>query len=129
MSISDEDDEEQDRQLGEELRDGEEERERESTPIPLLTPPASPLRIDGDEGDTTICEWPSNLTVDSAMVATMDLRPPSPANLQSWEQEEEERLMKSEVSPKLAPEKGFSSSLTPMMRGISVEPEAPVFQL
>jgi hypothetical protein len=129
VSLSDEDDEEQDRQLGEELRDGEEERERESTPIPLLTPPASPLRIDDDEGDTTVCEWPSNLAVDSAIVATMDLRPPSPENLQTWEQEEEERLMNSQVSPKLVSEKAVSSSLTPMLRGISFDPEAPLLKL
>lgn len=130
VSISDEDDDEQDRQLGEELREGEAERERESTPIPLLTPPGSPLRVEGEEEDTTVCEWPSNLAVDSAMTATMDLRPPSPQNLQAWEQKEEERLMKSEASPKPTPDEGaFSSSLTPMMRGISVELEAPYLRL
>lgn len=127
VSVSDEDEEEQDRQLGEELQEGEEERERETTPIPLLTPPSSPLRVESDEGDVTVCEWPSNLAVDSAMTATMGLRPPSPQNLQTWEQQEEERLMKStDSTPKAAQDEGaFSSSLTPMMRGISVDSEAP----
>jgi len=130
VSLSDEDDEEQDRQLGEELIEGEAERESVSTPIPLLTPPSSPLRVEGYEEDTTVCEWPSNLAVDSAMTATMDLRPPSPQDLQAWELEEEERLSKSEVSPKATPDQGsFSSSLTPMMRGISVEAEAPFLRL
>lgn len=133
VSVTDEDDEEQDRQLGEELREGEEERERVTTPIPLLTPPGSPLRVESDDGngDVTVCEWPSNLAVDSALAATKELRPPSPQNLQTWELEEEERLMKSaESSPKAPPgEDAFSSSLTPMMRGISVEPDAPVLRL
>lgn len=131
VSLSDEDDEEQDRQLGEELREGGADRERESTPIPLLTPPSSPLRVEGNEGDVTVCEWPSNLAVDSAMAATMVLRPPSPQNLQSWEQKEEERLMKSAEASPTQPldESAFSSSLTPMMRGISVEPDAPFLRL
>jgi hypothetical protein len=59
----------------------------------------------------------------------MDLRPPSPENLQTWEQEEEERLMNSQVSPKLVSEKAVSSSLTPMLRGISFDPEAPLLKL
>jgi hypothetical protein len=133
VSLSDEDDEEQDRQLGEELQEDEDERERDSTPIPLLTPPSSPLRVEGYEEDTTVCEWPSNLAVDSAMTATMDLRPPSPHSLQqTWEEEEEEeeQLLPSETTPKPTPgDSAFSSSLTPMMRGISVEPEAPYLSL
>ena len=134
VSISDEDDEEQDRQLGEELREAESQQERENTPVPLLTPPGSPLRLEGDEeGDITVCEWPSNLAVDSAMTATMDLRPPSPENLQTWEQGEEERLMRSAdnfLSPKPTPDQGsLSSTLTPMMRSISMEAEAPYLRL
>lgn len=133
VSLSDED-EEQDRQLGEELEEAETERERENTPVPLLTPPGSPLRVEGaeEEGDVTVCEWPCNLAVDSAMAATMDLRPPSPQNLQTWELQEEERLMKSDilVSPEPTPYEGASSStLTPMMRGISMEIEAPYLRL
>jgi hypothetical protein len=43
--------------------------------IPLLTPPQSPRR-------QSIVEWPSNLVVDSALMAVAnDIRPLSPASL------------------------------------------------
>lgn len=135
ISPSDDDSDEQDRQLGEELEEtGSEPSDRVSTPIPLLTPPASPLRVESEEGPAEVCEWPSNLAVDNAMVAAFNLRPPSPESLQTWEQEEEVRLMTrngAEWSPKPTPGDGsaLSSTLTPMLRGISVQGEAPYLRL
>ncbi|GAX19966.1 hypothetical protein FisN_1Lh560 [Fistulifera solaris] len=55
-------------------------------PIPLLTPPSSPftMSIDGDV-PTAVCEWPSNLVVDSAMTAACELSPLSLASLEDLE--------------------------------------------
>ena len=133
VSTSDEDEDEQDRQLSEELEQDVTEQERESTPIPFLTPPASPLRVESEEGTTTACEWPSNLTVDSAWTAAIDLRPPSPKSLQTWEQEEEERIMEStgcNHSPTPYDVGSLTTGLTPMLKGISVQKEeAPYLRL
>ena len=52
----------------------------ESDPVPFLTPPASPTNADGDKGET-ICEWPSNLVVDSAYSSAIELRALSPSSL------------------------------------------------
>jgi hypothetical protein len=49
--------------------------------MPLITPPSSPrtiraLSVDGETMElTTICEWPSNLTVDNAITAALELVP------------------------------------------------------
>lgn len=61
------------------------EMNKEKTPVPLLTPPSSPLIFELDGDMTTVCEWPSNLVVDSAMAAVCELRPMSPASLEHWE--------------------------------------------
>jgi hypothetical protein len=55
-------------------------------PIPLLTPPSSPftMTIDGDV-PTAVCEWPSNLVVDSAMTVACELSPLSLASLEDLE--------------------------------------------
>ena len=111
ISSSDEEEEELDRQLGEELTSqglGAEE-ERNKTPVPLLTPPGSPLTIEVDGDKTTVCEWPSNLTVDSAMTAASELRPMSPASLEVLERKELELRWPAEAS-----------TLTPLLRGIYV---------
>ena len=47
----------------------------ETTPIPLLTPPASPIPIKSEESDVVIYEWPSNLVVDNALIAASKLHP------------------------------------------------------
>ena len=50
-------------------------------PTPLITPPACPKRIrtmsiDGAmTEETTICEWPSGLTVDSALISALESAP------------------------------------------------------
>mmetsp|Transcript_9724 Transcript_9724/g.19797 ORF Transcript_9724/g.19797 Transcript_9724/m.19797 type:complete len:221 (+) Transcript_9724:311-973(+) len=49
---------------------------------PLITPPSSPRRIctfldDGYSEETTICEWPCNLTVDIAITTALESVPPS----------------------------------------------------
>lgn len=56
----------------------------ESDPVPFLTPPASPITILGDDGET-ICEWPSNLVVDSAYSSAIELRSLSPSSLVNLE--------------------------------------------
>lgn len=116
--ISSSDDEELDRQLGEELGHHEEaDGSRDNTPVPLLTPPGSPLTIEVDGNTTTVCEWPSNLAVDSAMQAVHELRPLSPASLEHFERDEEDR-----VPTRQGPAKGSSeaTTLTPMLRSIYV---------
>lgn len=50
------------------------------TPTPLITPPLSPRKeldcSDGvmPTGETIICEWPCNLTVDNAITSALELR-------------------------------------------------------
>lgn len=44
------------------------------SPVPLLTPPASPIH---SQSDGSICEWPSNLVIDNALTAISELRAPS----------------------------------------------------
>lgn len=49
--------------------------ENEVEPIPLLTPPGSPIPIHSEESVTDIYEWPSNLAVDIAYTAASTLHP------------------------------------------------------
>ena len=60
---------------------------KSSSPIPLLTPPESPV-----QSSSLIVEWPSNLVVDSALnlVVASNFRPLSPASLVEDEQQREE---------------------------------------
>lgn len=66
-----------DAQLAEELKDYNTPLDYtvEATPIPLLTPPASPIPIKSEESDVVIYEWPSNLVVDNALIGAMKLHP------------------------------------------------------
>ena len=111
------DDEELDKRLGEELeRKARDEDDVDNSPVPLLTPPQSPLTIDTGT-NAPFCEWPSNLVVDSAlMTAVTDTRPLSPASLQKLEQAEEKRLANKEAKA-FSPE---ASTLTPLLRSIYV---------
>jgi hypothetical protein len=109
------DEEELDRQLGAELdTPDEDEAGRDNTPVPLLTPPSSPLTIQVDESTRwQYCEWPSNLVVDSALVSISELRPLSPASLENLERDEEARFplqFENDVT-----------TLTPLLRGIYVD--------
>ena len=79
----------------------------DQSPVPLLTPPDSPVM-----GET--CEWPSNLVVDSAMTAV--LTQVRPLDIWTEEREEDQRLS---GKPSLTPS---SSELTPLFRGIQVSP-------
>ena len=54
-------------------------------PVPLLTPPASPMPIKSDESIVEIYEWPSNLAVDNALTAVTQLRALSPSSLAKLE--------------------------------------------
>lgn len=90
MSTDDNDD--LDRQLGEELGD-QYRGEGQETPVPLLTPPGSPLTVEWEGTATTLCEWPSNLIVDSALQAVNELRPMSPTSLENLERDEHDRIV------------------------------------
>lgn len=75
------DEQEIDNQLAEELSGGMlSPVTLESDPVPFLTPPASPITTLGDDG-VIICEWPSNLVVDSAYSSAIELRALSPSSL------------------------------------------------
>lgn len=105
---------EHDRTLGEELVEAEMANDRESTPVPLLSPPPSPLCVESDKGQlTTVCEWPSNLAVDCALLVT-SLRSHSPAYLVRFEEDQFVSCFQ-----------GFDSgtSLTPLLQGIRVNLE------
>jgi hypothetical protein len=91
MSTDDNDD--LDRQLGEELDDQYRGGEGQETPVPLLTPPGSPLTVEWEGAATTLCEWPSNLIVDSALQAVNELRPMSPTSLENLERDEHDRIV------------------------------------
>jgi len=117
VSSTDEDDE----LLGEELDECKNsDNEEDAAPVPLLTPPASPIVVHAEGGDTTACEWPSNLTVDSAMTSAIaNSRSLSPDSLRKQDEEDEKRVMLSPICQKptkLDPQTG----LTPVLRGISV---------
>ncbi|GKY93790.1 hypothetical protein MPSEU_000346200 [Mayamaea pseudoterrestris] len=104
------DEEELDRRLEQEL-DECYGQSRDNTPIPLLTPPASPLMADDH---IVVCEWPSNLTIDNAMTAILtDIRPLSPQSLDDPASDDDTNNLK-------VAHGGKSSALTPLLRGISV---------
>ena len=89
---STDDDDDLDRQLGEEL-DDQYRGDGQETPVPLLTPPGSPLTVEWEGAATTLCEWPSNLIVDSALQAVNELRPMSPTSLENLERDEHDRIV------------------------------------
>lgn len=124
-STEEEEERQQDMRLSEELEDTCDTQDRSSTPVPLLTPPASPVRVESEAGTTTVCEWPSNLAVDSAMTAAIDLRPLSPNSLQRQEEEEEKRIASNTVDRVNGKNRKTisapQSTLTPLIRGICVK--------
>lgn len=56
---------------------------RDNSPVPLLTPPQSPIPMEIDGSRMTVCEWPSNLVIDSALTNITGMRPLSPSTLDS----------------------------------------------
>jgi hypothetical protein len=115
--ISSSDDEELDRQLGEELdQQSDDDWSREQTPVPLLTPPQSPLTFEVDGETATVCEWPSNLAVDSAMASAMNLQPLTSEALRDFRNEPNERVAALQQEKQCEP----STLLTPILRGISM---------
>lgn len=98
-SDDEEDDEAVDNQLAEELMDGitSNDPNGDSSPVPLLTPPASPTRFEienssaPDSQKIIVCEWPSNMAVDNALTAVNELRPMSPSSLEKLEEESMKR--------------------------------------
>jgi hypothetical protein len=113
------DEEDWDRQLGEELGGSyETDEDRIETPVPLLTPPGSPLTVEWEGSRATMCEWPSNLVVESALQAIIELRPMSPGSLETLERDEQDRIeaMNECHVPLVAGE----ASVTPRLRSITV---------
>lgn len=111
QAISSDDDEELDKALSEELRRPS-KTGGENSPVPLLTPPQSPLTI--PTGSSDLVEWPSNLVVDSAMMSAASItRALSAPSLQKFEEDEEVRLKDAYSHPE-------PSSLTPLLRSIYV---------
>jgi hypothetical protein len=114
-AISIDDDDELDRALSEELKRSSNIVGGDNSPVPLLTPPQSPLAIPSEQ-DNVLVEWPSNLVVDNAiMSAVNDTRPLSPSSLEGFEEEEEEVRPKGSSFARPDP-----STLTPLLRSISV---------
>jgi hypothetical protein len=114
--ISSSDDEDLDRQLGEELDQQSDDDSREHTPVPLLTPPQSPLTFEVDGETATVCEWPSNLAVESAMASARELQPFTSEALRDFQSEPKERVAPLQRKKQCQP----STSLTPILRGISM---------
>jgi hypothetical protein len=115
--ISSSDDEDLDRQLEEELdQQSDDDRSRDNTPVPLLTPPQSPLTFELDGETATVCEWPSNLAVDSAMASAMNLIPLTSEALRDFRDEPKERVAALQRKKQCEP----STLLTPILRGISM---------
>lgn len=56
-------------------------------PVPLLTPPASPIFPCSGADKVGLCEWPSNLAVDNALTAAIALRSLSPCSLVRLEED------------------------------------------
>jgi hypothetical protein len=101
---------------------------RDNSPVPLLTPPGSPLTIEIDGGGTTtVCEWPSNLAVDIAMCSAADQEEVSEEVSRSMspdvslEQEDSDYTLSGSSSSNTDSQAVFdTSTLTPLLQGISV---------
>eukprot|EP00979_Chaetoceros_neogracilis_P005365 scaffold982_cov234-Chaetoceros_neogracile.AAC.5 len=61
---------------------------KERDPVPFLTPPSTPNETRRSTGQIAFCEWPSNLTVDNALTAAIELRPLSPSSLAKLEEQD-----------------------------------------
>jgi hypothetical protein len=78
-----------DNQLAEELLDDiSETPAKDRDPVPLLTPPTTPIEERMNTGQIAICEWPSNLAVDNAFTAAIELRSLSPSSLAKLEEQD-----------------------------------------
>jgi hypothetical protein len=151
--ISSSDDDELDRQLREELISATAARdeveydsasygdmrvpadvhEYDPTSLPLLTPPVSPLTITLEGGDVvTMCEWPSNLAVDCALVAAAANVQPLVMELSIIrdfeESDDEDEYTSQRCSLKTPPPRrtnnelnlAFQSTMTPLIQGLLV---------
>jgi hypothetical protein len=123
--ISSSDEEDLDGQLRDELdphADDEKSIGRDNSPVPLLTPPGSPLTIEIDGGGTTtVCEWPSNLAVDNAMRAAADQEVPEVSRSMSPDVTLQEEDSDNTLSGSSSSQAVFdTSTLTPLLQGISV---------
>jgi hypothetical protein len=115
--MSTDDDDDLDRQLGEELGD-QYQGDGQETPVPLLTPPGSPLTVEWEGAATTLCEWPSNLIVDSALQAVNELRPMSPTSLENLERDEHDRIVAFSSGKNNGNEFMMITPSTPMLKSV-----------
>ena len=109
------DDHKVDSQLAEELLGSIEPTtpaQSDSKPIPLLTPPASPVPIKSDESVVEIYEWPCNLAVDNALTAAMQLRSLSPSSLAKLEDVDQQQQQSSDFFNTLWPAKLRARTVT-----------------
>lgn len=107
---------EHDKQLSEELLESDCILNRESTPVPLLSPPPSPLCVNSERGTLgKECDWSNNLGFENALTIVTGARSYSPPSLLKMKEDEEDRIM---PYPYQSIDAG--TTLTPLMKGISV---------
>jgi len=83
-----------DSQLIEDLIDTCINDERKNTSVPVLSPPSLPLCVEGGQGQpTTLCEWPSNFTVDDAWTMATGVPAHSPASLLKMKEDADDRIL------------------------------------
>lgn len=109
-----------DSQLAEELMEDNVSSKPESTaPVPLLTPPATPIE------PGTSCEWPSNLAVDNAITAAIELRSLSPSSLAKLEEQNptsEDLTTPTYPQRRLRSVSEASTGLTPLLYNLKMHP-------
>lgn len=114
------DDEVVDSQLADELIDripGSDGQES-SSPVPLLTPPGTPVSHTAD-GHETLCEWPSNLAVDIALTSAIEMPLSSLANLEANGATTPDFLQSTSIRVRSVSE--ASSSLTPLLSSLGMK--------
>jgi len=105
---------ERDKQLSEELLESDCILNRESTPVPLLSPPPSPLCVNSEGGTLGKgCDWSNNLGFENALTIVTGARSYSSPSLLKMKEDEEDRIM-----PYQSIDAG--TTLTPLIKGISV---------
>jgi len=114
------DDEVVDSQLADELIDripGSDGQES-SSPVPLLTPPGTPVSHTTD-GQETLCEWPSNLAVDVALTSAIEMPLSSLAKLEANGATTPNFLPPTSIRARSVSE--ASSTLTPLLNSLGMK--------
>ena len=107
--------------LSEELEENPDSQVFGHKPVPLLTPPASPIEVEIKKGQQAVCEWPSNLATDTAITAPSSLRSFSPRSLtKQGEDKTQELRPKRPETPKGYHNYGSPTGLTPIFPGFQL---------